>query len=683
MPSDDINFYNFYFRYGWSRDDFENWQTAHSDMYRGSFEGLLSGAVLSGLEISAVTGSSPNFNVSSGVAVSPTGKLLVYTGPGNFATTKPVTNPRRDLVVLRPLVIQNTEIVKPTDPGSTVFLKAQQTCEILIIAGTPAVSPEYPAIEDDDVILCGFVLDPLNGFQTGASDFDFNARDIPGKNSRLLAAFGNYDDRLRPFKSANNIIGIKSSIINGVVAGADRSSPLGFTYIDANKPSQYPRDTFGFYDQGDSFYNLTSGAITGKDGFTGTITPFVPTADAYRLTLIQIDRDDKISHKLYGFGISQRTAAYLTIEQGGLLPDPGKKIICWLILYSKNGTDVTDYEIVDGRNQGNTIADNVDTTNIFLNGNFDIAQRALPTAFADAYGLDRWGSFSAPEACIRTQEAFVTSGEHPGNSRFSMRCAGDASNSSRLGVGQGLTLAETAKYRGKVLTFSCYLKFALATLSGGANTFTLSLGYSNSSNDGAFASTNYQLTASNSVAIANGSLPTAWKKYTVSLLIGASAQNISVKLRMGTSITFGTGDYFDISQAMLNEGSSSAPFSLAGKSLEGEQNICDRYYQLSKLSASSYMAMFSAAANFVGANVPFKPMRKVPSAAIVATSGLNQWIQPGTAFSANSTTGMTPGALTDRSYAISQARVAGGTAPTAGSIYLLESAINIGLDAEL
>lgn len=355
MANDTINFYNYYFRYLWSKADFENLQSAHADSYRGAFDGLMGGAIVDGLIITAITGSTPSYNVSVGTAISPSGKLMVLSSTENIEVTRPVTNPRRDLVVLRPLEIQNNSMTDPTNPSETVYLKVQQSCEIVTILGTAAVVPEYPEKEDDDVIICGYVVDPSANFVTGGSDFDMEVREIPGKNRSMQMTFGRYDERFMCYKAGNASIGIKPSIVNSVFAGSDRESPLGFSYVAAEKPSQYPRNSISNFVPGDSFYNLTTGSVTGSDETSSTLTPFIPGAGNYGLMLLQIDRDDKVSQKNYAFGVSQRTSAYLTLTQGGLLPDANKKLLCYVILYSKNGSAITDCEVIDARSPGNVI----------------------------------------------------------------------------------------------------------------------------------------------------------------------------------------------------------------------------------------------------------------------------------------------------------------------------------------
>lgn len=363
MPSSTINYYNFYFRYLWSKDDFSAFQTGLSDSFRGSFDGLLGGAIVDGLAVTKAANTT--VEVQAGTALSVSGKLLYLSEAVEVALTKPVSNQERVLLVLRAKTVDNTSITDPTDPNSSVFLKTQQTCEVVAIRGTPSATPSYPSKLTDDVVICGVRLDSTDNLD-GDQDFDLSVREIVGKNrpsQRVDQSI--YDDRLRPYRNGTSSVGIKPSIVGYNASPATEvRSPLGFSQVDQAAISAFPRDSFGNFTPLDTFLNLNTGAITGGDEQSANFTPATPgAADRYRVSLVQIDTDDELSVKHYGVDSTSKFGAYTVIYDRDLLPDPGRKLICYLIAYSAGGSTWQDLDVIDARHPGNVIH----------NGNFGAA----------------------------------------------------------------------------------------------------------------------------------------------------------------------------------------------------------------------------------------------------------------------------------------------------------------------
>lgn len=184
MANTAIKQFNFYNRYLWEAADFDNFQSGFTDEYRGLAE-IFAGAY-SNLEISLLTGL--GFQAASGIVAGGRGRLLTLGTATSGVFTSPSGNPAKSLVVLRPTSTDVDSIPNPEDPFSTVLLHRLLGASLVIINGTPAASPSYPATVDGDAILFGVTLTASQS-TLSASNFDYDIRTIPQfdlykKNSR-------------------------------------------------------------------------------------------------------------------------------------------------------------------------------------------------------------------------------------------------------------------------------------------------------------------------------------------------------------------------------------------------------------------------------------------------------------------------------------------------------------------
>lgn len=362
MASNSINIYNFYFRYLWTQDDFTNFQSALFDSFQGLAEGMTGGAIVNGCFVRR--SGSTTIQVGPGIAITPAGRLMVTTSNTSLPFTKPVGGRERALIVMRPKDVDNTPITSPTDPNSTVNLKKQLTAEIVLVRGTPATNPDYPAKGANDVILCGVSLDPSFNLN-GNSDLDWSIREIWGRN-RTNQRLDNslYDDRLRPYRMTQARIGIKPAIIGYSQYGSTPASPLGGIYVGpgATQWSVFPRDSFESFNVfgGDAVLDFKTGQISGGDGVSPdfAVAP-IGGSGYYTLGVVQIDIDDRLSIKYNsnpGFDKNNELNTLLGQEPGStfaLSPDKDKKIICYFILESSDGINWTDVDVYDWRSPSN------------------------------------------------------------------------------------------------------------------------------------------------------------------------------------------------------------------------------------------------------------------------------------------------------------------------------------------
>lgn len=248
--------------------------------------------------------------------------------------------------------------------------------------------------------------------------------------------------------------------------------------------------------------------------------------------------------------------------------------------------------------------------NLLVNGNFDHWQRGTSFVYTDTYGADMWGQHNSTQG-VWSRQTFSASGDHPSDSRYVLRVAGNASNSMRLGVASPLTLEETIRLRGKIVTFTGYIKFSNTAFSIASN-YNIYLGYTTASSDGSFSGTDYLAGGNATKLYTSGSLPTTWQKFSITLEIPTNATNVVMDFRAAGSNTYLTTDYVEISRCMLVD-SVIVPnnYIYAGATIEGDLNLCKSYYQ----SILSFIKTFYASSTSVHYNSIFleKEMWKTPS----------------------------------------------------------------------
>lgn len=163
--------YEFYFRYKWAPADFAGFQDALVGCVRDAFGAVFGPALIDG-GVVAPSGSTRAVTVQPYIAINDDGFLNVQ----NDITLASVTanssgNPRKDLIVARPKLVNGTMISRPTSPFDSVPLTILQETEIVVIAGTPAGSPAYPSKAAGDVIIAGLaVANGATSFSSGNID---------------------------------------------------------------------------------------------------------------------------------------------------------------------------------------------------------------------------------------------------------------------------------------------------------------------------------------------------------------------------------------------------------------------------------------------------------------------------------------------------------------------------------
>lgn len=340
-----INFFNWYRRYKVTAQDMTDFQTAMVDSPRGVFEGAFSGAVLEGLEASA--GSGLAILVEPGIAVAPTGNVMAATVQESVAVTVPVSNVARGLVVMRPKLVDNEYITKPTSPFESVPLKTQQSYELVFIPGTASATPEYPAKEANDVIVCGVKL-ASGQSQVVAADLDFTVRDHALKNGPLGKNAFRFDPRLRPSRTTYRTMTIEPGQYDG-------SDGKVFLYAGRGVPTKFPKDGSGDFNFANTILNFETGEITGGDEASDDFMPTIPSAANSIVATVCLRADDTLQ-VLYGTeGTYAQCLAAIENQTssgaGSIQTATGSYKIAYVIISSIGGS-ISDIQVVDCRPLG-------------------------------------------------------------------------------------------------------------------------------------------------------------------------------------------------------------------------------------------------------------------------------------------------------------------------------------------
>lgn len=343
MANPEIQLYNFYRRYRWRAEDFLGWQKGMVDHSRGMFEGIVNGAVLAGFGVNLTT--DLEFEVSEGIASGPTGYLHVINEVTELELEAATGSVRRDLVVVRPNLVDNEFITRPTNPFDTVPLRTAQESAIVVLKGVESNSPTYPATEPNDVVLFGVRVEAGQTTLT-ESDLDFEVRDLIGKNSNFQQDAAKFDDRLRPFKVDNKSLGIKPSQLEPPFARV-------FSYVNKSGPSIFPKDIGGLYNPADTFLNFETGVISGGDEASANFTPTIPTAGAFVVASVSLRADDTLVVAYGTEGTREQCFAGIKNQAasgaGSVLIPSGVKPIAFVVLGSEDGLEITELDFFDCR----------------------------------------------------------------------------------------------------------------------------------------------------------------------------------------------------------------------------------------------------------------------------------------------------------------------------------------------
>lgn len=371
----------FYQNYLWTAGDFDTFQASLVNLARGTFEGLTGQAIYQGGTCS-ISPTGLNTPVDSLIACGPTGNLMVVSSVTNIVHTAPITNPQKNLVVVRPSLSNTNNITNPNSPFQLVPLNQVQGAQVVLIAGTPAASPAYPATLANDVILWGVTVQPGQTSFTVPRDLDLEVRDIVGKNSKITQDTGKYDNRCRPYYSSNQSLGVKPSQTTS-------TNPRAFTYVGSGIPSKFPQDVSNLFVDGDTLINFQTGAITGADAISADFTPTIPTTGNAIVATLSLGSDSQLQVNYGVIGTFTQCFAGIVnavnatgLAAGSVNYPKNRMKIAYVILFSDNGTSIRDYMFFDARTVFNYGSDSPDLVTIDLSS----ASNTIASGQSQIYG---------------------------------------------------------------------------------------------------------------------------------------------------------------------------------------------------------------------------------------------------------------------------------------------------------
>lgn len=214
----------------------------------------------------------------------------------------------------------------------------------------------------------------------------------------------------------------------------------------------------------------------------------------------------------------------------------------------------------------NQVIPNLGRRNILINGDFQVWQRGT-SGTVNSYTCDRWFGWGYQQAVTRQQAENATSN----TGRFALRNAhNDATSNQFSAIGQTLETKDTAKTRGKKLTFSIDVK------KGSAFTGTLFLQIvTRTDSEADINAGTRQVLVSEDIS---SSLTTSLQRFTVttSSAVAQNALTVGVNVYHGGTSGTDANNFFQVERAQLEIGEEATDFE--SLSLGETLLLCQRYY---------------------------------------------------------------------------------------------------------
>ena len=204
--------------------------------------------------------------------------------------------------------------------------------------------------------------------------------------------------------------------------------------------------------------------------------------------------------------------------------------------------------------------------NILINGDFQVWQRGT-TGTVNTYTCDRWKGWGYQQSVTRQQAENATSN----TGRFALRNAhNDATSNQFSAIAQTLETKDTAKTRGKKLTFSIDVK------KGSAFTGTLFLQIvTRTDSEADMNSGTRQVLVSEDIS---SSLTTSLQRFTVttSSAVAQNALTLGVNVYHGGTSGTDANNFFQVERAQLEIGETATDFE--NIPFAETFSLCQRYY---------------------------------------------------------------------------------------------------------
>lgn len=252
--------------------------------------------------------------------------------------------------------------------------------------------------------------------------------------------------------------------------------------------------------------------------------------------------------------------------------------------------------------------------NYLINGGFDFWQRGNGAFVSNEYTSDRWylTQSGAPEVSREVSEI-------PEGSTYSMRLR-VLDGSDAWNMQQALESAEVVRLHNKTVTFSVKMKKDVS--------FTPNVNLIIEKNSTGDTQTGGAWSTVASVTIQNADISSSdFSTFSITGTVGTEA-GLRVRIQQNGFGGGGTEDLY-VAQAMLNEGSAPAPFQRAGRNIQEELQLCQRYYEKTTGGYGFYELPVASASQIQRQNIRYAvPKRVTPTNTIspaggTATASLN------------------------------------------------------------
>ena len=269
--------------------------------------------------------------------------------------------------------------------------------------------------------------------------------------------------------------------------------------------------------------------------------------------------------------------------------------------------------------------------NTIINGGFDVWQRGTAsTAIGSGTFLaDRWQAVRAGFASGASQSRQVTGDTtNLPNIQYCARVQRDSGNTStaEIYLGQNFETINSIPLAGKTVVFSFYARRG-ANYSAASNALRLRVA-SGTGTDQNFITGSF--TGSTDLYNATAAtLTTTWARYSVSFTVGATATQIGFYFNHIPVGTAGANDYFEVTGAQLELGTTATDFAENGTTAASELAACQRYYtRLTSTDIYSYYvagsAISTSTADFA-MNLP-TTLRTIPSSIDYSNIGIGDGV---------------------------------------------------------
>ena len=212
------------------------------------------------------------------------------------------------------------------------------------------------------------------------------------------------------------------------------------------------------------------------------------------------------------------------------------------------------------------VTPNLGRRNMLINGDFQVWQRGT-SGTVNSYTCDRWYGWGYQQTLTRQQAENATSN----TGRFALRNAhNDATSNQFSAIAQTLETNDTAKARGKKLTFSIDVK------KGSAFTGTLSLQIvTRTDSEATINAGTRQVLISEDI---HSSLTTSLQRFTctTSSVVAQNALTVGVNVYHGSTSGTDANNFFQVERAQLEIGEEATEFE--SLSLGETLSLCQRYY---------------------------------------------------------------------------------------------------------